>query len=88
MVRVFRVASSLDSMVLGEPQIIGQVKAAWQLAQKIGSTGRFLDAVMQNPAGIGGYLTKPSETFVRQLHFPYSGVALNAMSAHVASNEL
>src|SRR5205085_8805473 len=29
LVHIFRVASSLDSMVLGEPQIIGQLKAAW-----------------------------------------------------------
>jgi glutamyl-tRNA reductase len=34
-------------MVIGEPQIIAQVKAAWQQAQKVGSTARFLDAVMQ-----------------------------------------
>ena len=47
LVHIFRVAASLDSMVVGEPQIIAQVKAAWQLAQQVGSTGRFLDAVMQ-----------------------------------------
>ncbi len=44
---IFRVASSLDSVVLGEPQIISQVKAAWQQAQKACTTGRFLDAVVQ-----------------------------------------
>ena len=44
---IFRVASSLDSMVIGEPQIISQLKAAWQQAQKVGSAARFLDAVMQ-----------------------------------------
>ena len=44
---VFRVTSSLDSMVLGEPEITGQVKEAWALAQEAGTTGRFLDAVMQ-----------------------------------------
>jgi glutamyl-tRNA reductase len=47
LLHIFRVASSLDSLVLGEPQIISQVKAAWAQAQKAGSTGRFLDAVLQ-----------------------------------------
>jgi glutamyl-tRNA reductase len=47
LLHMFRVASSLDSMVLGEPQIVSQVKNAWQQAQKIGSTGRYLDAIVQ-----------------------------------------
>lgn len=33
-------------MVVGEPQIVAQVKAAWEQAQQVGSSGRFLDALM------------------------------------------
>lgn len=39
----FSVASSLESMVLGEPQILGQMKQAWQRAQERGSSGSFLE---------------------------------------------
>ncbi|MFL5321202.1 MAG: glutamyl-tRNA reductase, partial [Myxococcaceae bacterium] len=37
LVHLFRVSSSLDSMVLGEAQILGQVKDAFELAQKHGT---------------------------------------------------
>lgn len=36
---LFRVASSLDSMVVGEPQILGQVKQSWATAREVGALG-------------------------------------------------
>jgi glutamyl-tRNA reductase len=41
----FRVAASLDSMVIGEPQILGQVKEAYQIAQDAGTLGSVLNAL-------------------------------------------
>jgi glutamyl-tRNA reductase len=42
---VFRVASSLDSMVVGEPQILGQVKEAYAVARAAGTVSSQLDAL-------------------------------------------
>jgi glutamyl-tRNA reductase len=74
LVHLFRVASSLDSMVLGEPQIIGQVKAAWQLAQKIGSTGRFLDAVMQKALTVSKRVRNETAIGNAAVSIPYAAV--------------
>lgn len=42
---LFRVASSLDSLVLGEPQILGQVKAAFEQGRTAGTVGTVLNRV-------------------------------------------
>ena len=44
---VFRVASSLDSMVIGEPQILGQVKTAYTVARSQQATGIILNNLLE-----------------------------------------
>jgi glutamyl-tRNA reductase len=44
---LFRVSSSLDSMVLGEPQILGQVKEAFAAAQQAGTLGGVITGACQ-----------------------------------------
>jgi len=44
---LMRVASGLDSMVLGEPQILGQLKQAYNTAQNAGTLGRVLERLFQ-----------------------------------------
>lgn len=53
LVHLFRVVAGLDSMVQGEPEIMAHVKGAWSLAQRTGSMGRILDAVMQKAVAVG-----------------------------------
>lgn len=44
---LFRVACGLDSMVIGEPQIMGQLKDAWQAARDAGGLGKTTDRLFQ-----------------------------------------
>jgi glutamyl-tRNA reductase len=43
---LFRVAASLDSLVIGEPQILGQVKDAFDTAKSAGTLGHYLERAM------------------------------------------
>jgi glutamyl-tRNA reductase len=45
---LFRVASSLDSMVVGEPQILGQVKESYSAARAVGAVGPELERLLQS----------------------------------------
>jgi glutamyl-tRNA reductase len=44
---LFRVASSLDSMVVGEPQILGQVKESYTVAREVGAVSTTLEGLLQ-----------------------------------------
>ncbi len=45
---LMRVAGGLDSLVLGEPQILGQLKEAWQVSRDAGGARRVLDRLFQH----------------------------------------
>src|SRR5262249_39974600 len=49
---VFRVAASLDSLVVGEPQILGQLTAADQVAAAAGSVGPLLGRCLERAFGV------------------------------------
>jgi len=45
---LFRVASSLDSMVVGEPQILGQVKESYTISKEVGGVSNSLEKLLQS----------------------------------------
>lgn len=49
---VFRVASSLDSLVVGEAQILGQLKAAYGTATSVGTVGPVLSRALERAFGV------------------------------------
>jgi glutamyl-tRNA reductase len=73
---IFRVTSSLDSMVLGEPEIVGQVKSAWAKAQQAGTTGRFLDAVFQKALSVSKRTRNETAIGEAPVSVPYAAVEL------------
>lgn len=50
---LFRVAGGLESLVLGESQIVGQLKESWQLAREAGGVGKVMDRLFQHAFGTG-----------------------------------
>src|SRR5712692_8646928 len=71
---LFRVASSLDSMIVGESQILGQVKEAYQHAIDAGTIGRVLSQLMHRTLSVAKRVR--TETGVAQNPVSISSVAV------------
>lgn len=76
LLHIFRVASSLDSMVIGEPQIVSQVKEAWKQAQKVGAVGRCLDSVLQKALTVSKRVRNETAIGTSAVSIPYAAVQL------------
>ncbi|HEX8711751.1 MAG TPA: glutamyl-tRNA reductase, partial [Terracidiphilus sp.] len=58
---LFRVAASLDSMVVGEPQILGQVKEAYAMARAVGALRSQLDALVSRSFAVAKKVRSETE---------------------------
>ncbi|OWK40311.1 Glutamyl-tRNA reductase [Fimbriiglobus ruber] len=72
---LFRVAASLDSLIVGEGQIVGQVKQAFQDALQLGATGPLLNAAFQHALRVAGRVR--TETGISKGHVSVSSVAVD-----------
>ena len=73
---LFRVASSLDSMVVGEPQVLGQVRHAYAVGVEAGTVGRVLNRLVHHTFRVAKRVR--NET----------GIAANAVSISYMAVEL
>lgn len=73
---LFRVAAGLDSMVLGEPQIFGQVKQAVAAAQAAGTLGPVLGRCTQHAFAAAKAVRSGTEIGQNPVSFAYAGLRL------------
>ncbi|HQE79119.1 MAG TPA: glutamyl-tRNA reductase [Syntrophorhabdaceae bacterium] len=74
---LFQVASGLDSMVIGEPQILGQVKDAYRAASFMGTTGFYLNRLFHRTF----YVAKKVRTETR---IGYNPVSISSMAVELS----
>ena len=73
---VFRVASGLDSMVLGEPQILGQIKDAVRAAEEAGALGTTLNQLFQRSFAVAKEVRTSTEIGAHSISMAAAAVRL------------
>lgn len=72
----FRVAASLDSMVLGEPQILGQMKDAYELATEAGTLGTWLNRYLHRVFNVAKKIRHDTEIASGPVSISYMAILL------------
>lgn len=73
---LMRVASGLDSMVIGEPQILGQVKQAYQQAKNVGTVKMYLERMFQQSFSIAKKVRTETDISVNAVSVAFAAVTL------------
>ena len=73
---LFGVAAGLDSMILGEDEILGQVRGAWQLAEAEGASGQAMARVFRHAIELGKRVRTDTAIGRRALSVSSAAVAL------------
>ncbi|NNF52525.1 MAG: glutamyl-tRNA reductase [Gammaproteobacteria bacterium] len=74
--QVFLVASGLDSMIVGEPQILGQVKQAYREAQSAGAVGTLLNRLFQRAFSVAKQVRTDTEIGASAVSVAFAAVRL------------
>src|SRR5210317_1004003 len=73
---LFRVAGGLESLVLGESQIVGQLKESWQMAHEAGGVGKVLDRLFQHAFATGKTIRSKTRIGEHPVSVAYTTVML------------
>ena len=73
---LFRVAGGLESLVLGESQIVGQLKESWQMAHEAGGVGKVLDRLFQHAFATGKRIRSKTRIGEHPVSVAYTTVML------------
>ncbi len=80
---LFRVAAGLDSMIVGEGEILGQVREAWMLSEKEGASGPLLDRVFRHAIEAGKRAR--TETSISRNTLSVSSAAVSLAEQHLGT---
>ena len=86
---LFRVTSSLDSMVVGEPQVLGQVRRAYSIALEAGTAGRILNRLVHHAFRVAKRVRTETGIGANAVSISYMAVELgkkifNSLEGHTA----
>jgi len=71
---LYRVAAGLDSMLLGESEVLGQVREAYRVAMDHGCTGRVLNRLFQSSLEVGKRIRTETQIATRPMSVAFAGV--------------
>ena len=73
---LFRVVSGLDSMIVGETEILGQVRSAYELAQTVGTSNVVLNTLFQQALAVGKKVRRETGIDQKAVSISYAAVVL------------
>lgn len=71
---IYRVAAGLDSLLLGESEILGQVREAYRVAMDHGATGSVLNRLFQSALEVGKRIRTQTQIATRPMSVAFAGV--------------